>query len=344
VTGVTLFLVAGPWIGLLSWHYRTFTFSTTRPIAHALVGQNESAPSTGPARQSEQSQGVTDKGHPTFSSFQEPEAGRLTSWEEPTGLPYHYWSPFASRKTAMRQLQVISQNARAIGGYLTGFDFLRLGLAFTLAGLLFHVPWRANLGATRWRWAAMVIVCLCLPYVPLLADTERYFRAVYPFLLAGSLGLVGSLTLQPGGSGKVTSVLSTLLVCLSFWISGAHTLLSLLAERSRPVTSAWVTLGDKLRNTGHAGTVAGNHRSALYVSWRMDQPFYGTNPEATASDFRKSRARLVIVERDSPVVAELDRDSFFKNLDSTLFAEPDEAAQFYYKVYEVPRIDPADIR
>src|SRR5204862_241539 len=63
--------VAGLWMLVLSNKYGKPTFSTTARIAHALAGP-----------------GVGDRYHPTFRTFHEPESGRVTSWEDPTSMPY----------------------------------------------------------------------------------------------------------------------------------------------------------------------------------------------------------------------------------------------------------------
>src|SRR5439155_13168860 len=82
-----LALVASPWVLVLSLKYRTLTISTTARIAHAVAGPPDA-----------------NRQHPTVTQFHRPEPGRITSWEDPSSLPYQYWSPFANRAYAMHQL------------------------------------------------------------------------------------------------------------------------------------------------------------------------------------------------------------------------------------------------
>ena len=86
VTFAGFLIIAGPWIGILSNKYGGLVFSTSAVINHAIVGPKD-----------------MDRFHPGFRTFHRPEPGRVTSWEDPTGLPYKYWSPFDSITYALHQ-------------------------------------------------------------------------------------------------------------------------------------------------------------------------------------------------------------------------------------------------
>jgi len=73
--GAGIAIVALPWITNISIKSGHLTFSTSGRIAHALAGP------AGEVRY-----------HPTFVTLHHPKPGRLTSWENPVELPYHYWS------------------------------------------------------------------------------------------------------------------------------------------------------------------------------------------------------------------------------------------------------------
>jgi hypothetical protein len=141
-------LVAGPWIGVLSYTYGRPVFSTSGPIAHAIVGPAD-----------------VERYHPTFRTFHQPETGRITSWEDPTYLPYKYWSPLANVTYAVHQMQVIYGNADLIVGHLKHFDWLGLGLVSMLVGGLCGVPWRQSLHAARWHWSCIPVVAVTVVYL-----------------------------------------------------------------------------------------------------------------------------------------------------------------------------------
>jgi hypothetical protein len=112
-------IVAGPWIAALSYHYGRPVFSTIGPIQHAIVGPPD-----------------MPRDHPDHLHFYKPEPGRITTSEDPTNLPYNYWSPLESWAYARHQASLIYHNARTIINYLRGFDWLGLGLISAIFGIV----------------------------------------------------------------------------------------------------------------------------------------------------------------------------------------------------------------
>ena len=112
-TAITLagfLVVAGPWIGMLSSKYGRPVFATSGPIAHAIVGPPD-----------------MERDSPAFLTFHKPETGRITSWEDPTSLPYKYWSPLENVTYAVHQVRVIFGNANLIVQHLNNLRLVRLG-------------------------------------------------------------------------------------------------------------------------------------------------------------------------------------------------------------------------
>jgi hypothetical protein len=72
----------------------------------------------------------------------------------------------------------------------------------------------------------------------------------------------------------------------------------------------------------------------MYVAFHLGVPWYGDVLRPSAAEFEQSGARLIIVNRNLPVCAELDRDTNFIDLDGRLFGSPDEAARFPLKAYQ----------
>src|SRR5262249_33318096 len=117
-------IVAGPWIGILSYKYGHPVFSTVGPIAHAIVGPPDMAGE-----------------HPAQLRFYKPEPGRITTFEDPTHLPYNYWSPLENVAYAVHQAKIIRRNAHLVVQYLKTFDWLGLGLVSAILGYLLARPW-----------------------------------------------------------------------------------------------------------------------------------------------------------------------------------------------------------
>ena len=152
-------IVAGPWIGILSYKYGHPVFSTIGPILHALVGPPDMA-----------------RDHPDKLHFYKPETGRITTLEDRTNLPYNYWSPLESVAYAVHQARLIHRNAHTIVQYLKTFDWLGLGLISAIFGYLFGVPWRKSLQEEPWRLSFIPIASLAVIYLPVYAGAVRHRR------------------------------------------------------------------------------------------------------------------------------------------------------------------------
>ena len=71
----------------------------------------------------------------------------------------------------------------------------------------------------------------------------------------------------------------------------------------------------------------------MYVAFHLGVPWYGDARQPSVAEFENSHARLLILNRNFPVCAELSRDANFIDLDGQLFGSPDEAAQFPLKAF-----------
>jgi hypothetical protein len=119
IVGVGFLLIAGPWIAALSYKYGRPTFSTIGPIQHAIVGPPD-----------------VYRDHPDHLHFYKPEPGRITTSEDPTNLPYNYWSPIESWAYARHQASLVYHNAGTILHYLRSFDWLGLGIISAIFGIV----------------------------------------------------------------------------------------------------------------------------------------------------------------------------------------------------------------
>src|SRR5262249_26204626 len=108
-------LLAAPWMLVLSLKYQRLTFSTTPQISHTLTGPPD-----------------VDRYHPFARAFQLPPLGRITSWEEPSGMGYPHWSPFESTDYAWHQLKIIRRNLGTGLALLTSLNLGWLALFFAV--------------------------------------------------------------------------------------------------------------------------------------------------------------------------------------------------------------------
>jgi hypothetical protein len=319
--GITLLgfaLLASPWVLTLSVKYQQPTFSISGKIAHALVG---------PVKNPQE--------HPHFRTFDPPEPGRVTSWENPDPKPYIYWSPFESLAYAKHQFWIVCDNYRLVLSRLQGFDALGIGVFALVAALLFHRPWRENLAAERWRWAGVPVACLCVMYLPVTADTWRYYLPTYPFLIAASMGMLAWLTSKGNTTKQVLGLLGLGLVVGSFAAPALLPLPTTLRGRANQGIYAYA-LAQKLQTAGISGPLAGvaNVRG-MYIAFFMNQPWYGSEENPTPARLKASQAPLIVVPRTSPLLATLDHEADFHDLERVLFASEEEARPFPWKLYRI---------
>ncbi|MGH6919976.1 MAG: hypothetical protein ACREJ0_19990 [Geminicoccaceae bacterium] len=299
-----LALISLPWIVVLSVHYGAPTFSTSGLINHAIVGP------TG-----------ADRGHPTFRTHHVPESGRITSWEDPSGLPYETWSPFSGPERLQHQVKLILKNTRTIVQTLRGFDWLGLGLVAAVAGFVFHYPWAVGLREQPWRLVAPTLVAICGIYLPVYAADGRYYLACYPLLLAASFGFFGDLARRAALRRSVTmpswvhasfrtAVLALVLVSFSleqrFRADAARAFTTGFNDEGLLVARE---LADSLQAepAGAIASVGDRRRIALYTAFLTGRPYYGDRvDEPSPDELVLSGARYIVVERGSALDAMLE--------------------------------------
>ena len=278
-----LMVVTGPWIYVLSTHYGNFVFSTSGPINHALVGPTD-----------------VDRYHPSFRTFHQPVAGRITSWEDPLPEIYEHWSPLDNWGSAKHQAQLIYANARDIGRILAEFDWLGLGLVSALLGYIFCSPWRETLRAEYWRWAFIPVLCGSAIYLPVYADSARYFWPIFPFLLAAAFGFTGHLANTLPTSRFAKAFLSIGLVTISFAVAQEPRLRQSFSPVKFSEYELALKIAERLDNKELVGPIAsvGWYEIGYYAAFILGVPWYGNILEAsTINEVLDSNARLIFSPR-----------------------------------------------
>ena len=318
--GLTLLgcaLVAGPWIAVLSWKYRTPTFSTNGAIAHAIAGPRD-----------------VERYHPFRLMFHRPEAGRIFSWEDPSTMPYHYWSPLENRSYAKHQLHLMYTNVLRQLMVLRGFDVFGIGLFALVSGMLLPGSLRQRLQAEPWRWAVIPVICLAGWYLPVHAVDQRYYFLIYPLILTASMGFVLSLTRSLCRWQRGASYVGLLLVVSSFAFPVLTKLPTALRGLGDPSVIAHA-LAMKLQAAHVSGPLAGiGTKEGLYMAFFMNQPWYGEEQHPTLERLKAVPAMLYVIPRHADLLAQLDADPTLRNLDALLFASAEEAQHYPWRVYQ----------
>ncbi len=323
---IIFLFVCAPWVLVLSMKYHRPTFSTTAAISHTL---------TGPPNM--------DRYHPFARSIQPPEPGRITSWEEPSRAAYNFWSPLENAAYARHELNVLARNLSTAFTLLASLNLAWLILFVELGLGLLHRRSLAVSATTSWGRALILPALLVFIYLPtyFTLTEQRFFYAAFPFLfcavglwaLSGTCGPAPALRIGPGAGRPLAIAGAVLPLLASLFIVGA---------RPKIAGDYAADLASRLEHAQLAGPVVGSAmlpggRTALYVAFLLNQPWYGDQLQPTPTDFQRSGARLALVIRGSALAAALEQDPGFVDLDARLFAGPEQANEYPVKVFEMPR-------
>lgn len=302
-----LALVAGPWVAVLSLHYGKFTFSTTGPIAHALAGPGEES-----------------RYHPAMVTLHQPDAGRVTQWEEPSRMAYSHWSPFASGENFQHQLAVVARNAatltewlwgvrwlsgaddpRGAARLLPGFDLLGLSLAGVVGGAVVLFANRRRARRVWWSWAVVPVFCLGGLYLPffVMAEDTRYFHAALPFVWVLVIGAWGWVSRRQEWARRIRPTVFRVAVW-AFLIPPLLWLGVALYGIPNSASQAAHELATQLKTGGHHGPVAGSGllpggRAGLYTAFLLGERWLGDDALAGPAEFAAAGARVVVLRRDA---------------------------------------------
>jgi hypothetical protein len=318
--GVTILafgLVAGPWMTVISVKYGRPTFSTAARISHALTGP-----------------GDLERYHPFARTFHRPEPGRISSWEDPSNMAYHYWSPFQSPAYAWHQIRVMLRNLVLCLLLLTSLNAAWLILPFHI---LRAESGKNSVSRNRQCWQALIVpLCLLVLYLPasIMVTEQRFFYPAFPFLL-----IAVALWAMNTSEAQESSGLRWRLVMIGI---AAPLIASVVVLGASPkfAGDCAVDLADRMRKANLAGPIAGSGllrggRAGLYVAFLLNQPWYGDEIEPTPDSLRASGARFVVVVRQSELGTELERDPHFVDRDEGLFGTSSAGAGSSLKLYEI---------
>jgi len=269
-----LTVTAGVWVGVLSWRYGRFTFSTAGARAHAVVGPYR------PARE--------------IPVLTPPEGPYLVGWENPETLGYKFWSPFENRRCFNHQLYVIWKNGREMRQTIGGLAFAYLAwVGIALCPLaLFGLVGRGQ----RWKvlWLAGTMAVYCSGFL-LVFYSPRYISDVM-FVL--TLVLCMALAMGFGGSRLGGARAVAACVVLALFAAGGIRQMVVMFNTSRP--GVYRQLAQEIQRMGLKGPmVSTDLYKGYFLSLQLGEKMLwfppGTDADLAERRIREHRAGMMVV-------------------------------------------------
>lgn len=336
-TLATFAALAGPWMLVLSLKYGGPTFSTSGRINHAIAGPPD-----------------VERYHPFAKVLHRPDRGRVTQWEDPSGMGYNFWSPFDNASAARHQAGIVVENVPKVvnyfGGFnvahllrsnfvvsardlfvlIPGFDLLYLPLIGLVGCLVMRGGIRERLRSERWRWAVGPVILMGGLYLPvyLRSDDLRYFYPAFPFVWVAVVGVGVGLAERFGKGADDAEAWALRISTASFALPAMIWLLAVLVGIPNAGNDFAKELANRMEKAGLSGPIAGSAtlqggRAGLYTAFHLGAPWLGDDENAGAGEFAESGAEYVIATVFDSRIESIARDERFEDATSALFA-PEE--------------------
>ena len=284
-------LFVSPWIGALSLKFGTLMFSSSGALNHTIAGPSD-----------------VDRYHPVGRTFHIPRDNRKFAWEDPFGMPYRHWSPFESRKYLRYQIWLIQSNAQNI--------VATLGIGLVTIALIAFVtvrPWRGG-PPVWWAWTLPLVGLMSCLYLPVFADSPRYYLLSYPPLLGCAVMLIY-------GFGKRFGLRAKAGLLLAIVVSG------MLAFQNQ-IRPAWSALHQIDGEYGFAmrqalpmarqivathgpievASVGDDWRVGMFIAYALNSRWRGNVPNPTFDEVKRSGAQLFVVKNGHSLLPEFAAD------------------------------------
>jgi 4-amino-4-deoxy-L-arabinose transferase-like glycosyltransferase len=296
---LAFFIIAAPWIGVLSVHFGKPTFSTSGPINFAIAGPPDK-----------------DRWHPLSRLYMQPDEGRVALWEEPEALPYESWSPFDSPQYFFYMVTHVYENVVNAATLVKSFDAFGLCLASVVLAFFLGRPWRDSLKRDRWRLALVPVVLSVGVYLPVFAGTQRYYYFIFPLMVAAALGFISSLAAGP--PARVMRRVGVLIFLLSWGLVISGPFYTAFAPAPYDAHEKGKAIAGFLMDKGETGPLAGvrlPENTDYYAAFLMRTPSYGMKRDVKdISEVVDSGARVIVVRRSAPVLDDMRNSPLFRPL------------------------------
>ncbi len=266
-------LVAGPWIGILSWKYEEFTYSHAASVAHAVVGPND-----------------MPRNHP-FNRLYSPAEGRMHIWETPELMEYNEWSPFESHEYFMHQVRHTLLSSLRLLANLGTFDLFFFSIPSLLLAPLLVNPRQDSEHAVWTHWVPITIVIYTAGFT-LVYNEARYLKSVlWPLTCVYVLWLsTTSFQLEKPRRWALIG----LVLCSFSPIADFR--LWLVSEKSPQDRARHKVIAQQLTAHHRSGPIATSHNwwDAMFISFHSELPCCGVPEETEVFEIDAALARHAV--------------------------------------------------
>ncbi|MGC8829149.1 MAG: hypothetical protein ACP5K7_08115 [Verrucomicrobiia bacterium] len=288
--GAIFLLISSVWITVLSLKYHRITITTSAAIAHSIAAPGEKA-----------------ELHPFSIGFHKPQQGRITDWEDPSRLPYNFWSPVSSISNILYQLKVIGLNTLLILGMLFGLHPVLFILSFATLRWIFKWGDTGYLASMSWFRLLAPAFVICVVYLPVRVSIKdvRYFYPVLPFVFA-SVALFFSMRVESWKLKRPGTVRF-----LPLFLAIGTALIPILPGAIQAIHSYQAGLcahkiADGIKKLDIKGNIAGNAlipggRVGLFTAFLLNRPWYGDSLNPKIEDVKNSNATVFIASANNPL-------------------------------------------
>lgn len=282
IAGLTMGVIAGTWVGVLSSQYHQLIISTSGVRAHSMVGPKDRPRVPVAAFDVPGEAGSLDRPRATKATTGTASGPSLSRKKELEREAFGAWSPFESRAYFVHQLKVMGTHAGLMLHSVRDFDVLHV----TLLGMLIAAGLALGLGrlsGPRWTvvWLAGTIPLFCSGLL-MVFYTARY---TLPMLLPMGLllGVILAARLEVGayrttatGAWRSVRMIMLAVVLLSFGTAAAARYNETWKLKTMGVYRA---VAQEIRRQKLPGPIASAEiHSGMYVAYHANMGFIGFPP------------------------------------------------------------------
>ncbi len=255
-------LVCAPWVGILTWKYKTPVISTSGAVNWAMVGPES-------------------RGYFPWKFVSDlPSPHALNTWQEPQPAKAESWSPWRNFAAFRQQLRLIWGNSKLLWRYVNRMCVLWSGV------LLLFILYKDREG-DAWTWAPWLFTLGLFPVGYLLMSLQDRYVWLLSFIF---LALASFIQQALSNETEIRNMLKRALVvmlAISFVPGPSLDLQALRLARNDLKTTA-DEIRQELTVPGPAAS-CGRYNDSLALAYFLGWPYHGIVRE-TGEDFEATAA------------------------------------------------------
>ncbi|MGC8744241.1 MAG: glycosyltransferase family 39 protein [Verrucomicrobiia bacterium] len=296
--GAVFLIISGLWITVLSVKYHRLTITTSAAIAHSIAAPGEKP-----------------ELHPFSIGFHNPQPGRIIDWEDPSRLPYNFWSPISSISNLLYQLKVIGLNTLLIIGMLFGLHPVLFILCFATLRWIFKWGDTGYLSSMSWFRLLAPVFVICVVYLPVRVSIKdvRYFYPVLPFVFS-SVALFFSMRVESWKLKRPGTVRF-----LPLFLAVGTALVPIIPGAIQTIHSYQAGLcshkiAEGIKNLNISGNIAGSGlipggRVGVFTAFLLNRPWNGDSLNPKIEEVKNANASIFIAAVNSPLYQFFQKNS-----------------------------------